>query len=79
MELIDVGLNIYQAIQDKQHHDKGVKVSINCHQEGIKKSQQHHDRGIHMMKQTYLMELFTTLEQHFQQLNADLIGIYIII
>eukprot|EP01038_Epipyxis_sp_PR26KG_P005927 gene5927-8174_t len=41
---------------------------------GVNVAQQHHVEISNVQKQTYIMETLASLEQHFQQLNADLIS-----
>lgn len=68
--LLVAGYGIYQA---QAIHDKELERAKQRHQEAIELAKAHHDYEMKTMKQTYLLELFHSLEQHFQQLNSDLI------
>lgn len=68
--LLVAGYGIYQA---QAIHDKELERSKLRHQEAIELAKAHHEHEMKTTKQTYLLELFHSLEQHFQQLNADLI------
>lgn len=43
------------------------------HKDAIQKAEMQHKESIRLAKQAYLIESATSLEQHFQQLNADLL------
>lgn len=68
--LLAAGYGIYQA---KALHDKELRRAKRRHQEAVELAKLTHDHAMKTLKQTYLLGLFHSLEQHFQQLNADLI------
>lgn len=69
--LLAAGYSLFQAndLYRKEH-----ERSVRRHQEAIKLAREQHEKDLKTTKQTYLLELFNSLEQHFQQLNADLIA-----
>jgi membrane protein implicated in regulation of membrane protease activity len=69
--LLAAGYSIYQA---KQLHNIELSKAKEHHQETIKLAEDQHKKNLAEVKRTYLLELFNNLEQHFQQLNADLIA-----
>lgn len=52
-----------QLSQSRKHHEIEIDLAI-----------KQHNKNLVETKRVYLLELFTNLEQHFQQLNADLIS-----
>ncbi len=68
--LLAAGYGIYQA---KALHDKELRRAKRRHEEAIELAKLTHDHAMKTLKQTYLLGLFHSLEQHFQQLNSDLI------
>jgi hypothetical protein len=60
--------------QSKNLHEKEKKLCERRHHESVKIAEEQHRKELRVAKQTYLMAAFTSLEQHFQQLNADLIS-----
>jgi hypothetical protein len=71
VSLLAAGYSIYQA---KQYHDKEVHLAHQRHEAAMKLAREQHQKDLIETKRNYLLELFTNLEQHFQQLNADLIA-----
>ena len=69
--LLAAGYGLYQA---RKIHDVELEKSRQRHQESIELAKKQHENDMKTVKQTYLLELFNSLEQHFQQLNADLIA-----
>lgn len=63
-----------QIIQSFVLYKNNSELDYGCHEEETKLSIQHQEEDIKSMKQTYLMNSFTDMEKHFQQLNADLIN-----
>jgi hypothetical protein len=70
----DLCLDSFSLLQDRAFYQKSEKVSGNCHYGEIKRSIQHQSEDHHIGKQTHLMEIYAEMEQHFQQLNADLLS-----
>ena len=60
--------------QSRKLHDKELMQSEKHHEENITLQNNLHIENMKLNKKNYLIELFITLEQHFQQLNADLVG-----
>ncbi len=69
--LVAAGYSLYQA---KQLHDIELAKARDHHRESIRIAEEQHKKNLAEVKRTYLLELFNNLEQHFQQLNADLIA-----
>ena len=69
--LLAAGYSLYQA---KQLHDVELNKARERHKEAMTLAQEQHKKNLAEVKRTYLLELFNNLEQHFQQLNADLIA-----
>jgi len=69
--LLAAGYGLYQA---KSIHDTELERAKQRHHEAIELAKAQHENDMKTVKQTYLLELFNSLEQHFQQLNADLIA-----
>lgn len=63
--------SIYQA---RHLHNEEIDIQRKLNAESIEKSRQWHRQSIELNKKTYLVDMFLSLEQHFQQLNSDLIG-----
>eukprot|EP00596_Hydrurales_sp_CCMP1899_P002271 CAMPEP_0119041198 /NCGR_PEP_ID=MMETSP1177-20130426/11384_1 /TAXON_ID=2985 /ORGANISM="Ochromonas sp, Strain CCMP1899" /LENGTH=507 /DNA_ID=CAMNT_0007007049 /DNA_START=70 /DNA_END=1593 /DNA_ORIENTATION=- len=61
-------------IQSQSMHDHETAHAKKRHEESMALAQMQHEKDLKIAKQTYLMAAFTSLEQHFQQLNADLIS-----
>jgi hypothetical protein len=55
-------------------HRREIDFGQKIHLESTGKATEHHTEEVKITKQTYLINLLITLEQHFQQLNADLVG-----
>lgn len=55
-------------------HQKQINLSKEQFKQSINKTRSFHHESLGLNKQTYLVNLFISLERHFQQLNADLIG-----
>lgn len=69
--LLAAGYGLYQA---RKIHDNELEKAKQRHKESIELTRRQHETELKTVKQTYLLELFNSLEQHFQQLNADLIA-----
>jgi hypothetical protein len=70
----DLCFDSFSLLQDRVFYHKGENTIRNCHYEDIKRSLKHQSESHHMEKQTHLMEIYAEMEQHFQQLNADLLS-----
>lgn len=76
-QLIEVGNLLaagYGLYQSKRHHDVEQEKAEVRHRHAIELAKKQHENDMKLVKQTYLLDLFNSLEQHFQQLNADLIS-----
>jgi hypothetical protein len=69
--LLAAGYGLYQA---HKIHDAELEKARKRHTEAIELAKKQHNTDMKTIKQTYLLQLFNSLEQHFQQLNADLIA-----
>ena len=61
--------------RDYKLHKAREKMEIDNHNIEIKLMKEHHAKEENLAKQIYLVEKFTEIEQHFQQLNADLLTV----
>lgn len=69
--LLAAGYSIYQSTK---LHNAELEKAQKRHKEAIELAVDQHRRNLTEEKRTFLLELFNNLEQHFQQLNADLIA-----
>jgi len=71
--------------QEWRHHEKDVELAHTLHEKEVKLAQEfhrieykqaesYHYKEMEISKKIYLWDASTQLEQHFQQLNADLIS-----
>lgn len=65
------GVGLYRS---GAQHEVEIKKSRELHEISMGIARQQHAKDLQTLKQTYLLQLFNNLEQHFQQLNADLIS-----
>ena len=70
----DLFFNSISLVQDRIFYRKKESREGQCHLGEIKRSIRHQSQGHHIEKQTHLMETYAEMEQHFQQLNADLLS-----
>lgn len=61
--------------RDYELHRAREKVQADNHNAEMKLMRDHHAKEEILAKQIYLVEKFTEIEQHFQQLNADLLTV----
>lgn len=71
---IDFCFNSLSLYQDRVFYKDNEKREGCCHLGEMKRSIIHQTEGHHIEKQTHLMETYAEMEQHFQQLNADLLS-----
>lgn len=64
-------VGLYQA---NSLHQQEKERSRKRHEAAMELAKQQHAKDLQLAKQTYLLQIFNSLEQHFQQLNADLIA-----
>ena len=64
-------VGLYQA---NNLHLKEKERARKRHEAAMELAKQQHKKDLEIAKQTYLLQIFNSLEQHFQQLNADLIA-----
>ena len=74
VEVAPTLLSIGAIIQQKQLFDQEHQRAQDRHLDALRKAKFQHQVSLRTTKETYLLELFHNLEQHFQQLNADLIA-----
>lgn len=72
--IVNLGINAVGLLQDRQLHHSETKSQRSLAKESIEKSRDFHKESQVLNKKSYLVDLFVSLEQHFQQLNADLVG-----
>jgi hypothetical protein len=70
----DLFFNSISLVQDRIFYRKKESREGQYHLGEIKRSIRHQSQGHHIEKQTHLMETYAEMEQHFQQLNADLLS-----
>ena len=61
--------------RDGTLHQAKEKIETDYHAEEIKLMRKQHEKEENLSKRIYLVEKFTEIEQHFQQLNADLLTV----
>ena len=61
--------------RDYELHKARKMIQSSHHDTEIKMMKDHHEKEENLAKQIYLVEKFTEIEQHFQQLNADLLTV----
>lgn len=64
----------YGLKKANDYHQKELKSSQEKHKSIIDDAKKKHNLSMMNTKKTYLLELFYSLDQHFLQLNADLIS-----
>eukprot|EP01038_Epipyxis_sp_PR26KG_P009948 gene9948-13381_t len=75
IDVIQFTLNLFEIVNTIYlHYYKNINYLEKRHIEAMNISSQHFKEETLLSKRTYLMESFHTLEQHFQQLNADLMA-----
>ena len=72
-ELGSILCGAYQLHQAREIFQKEKERTHALHSESIDLAKEQHDRDVLMVKQTYLMDVYINLEQHFQQLNAGMV------
>jgi hypothetical protein len=70
----DLGFNSFSLLQDRVFYHKSENESGRYHYSKAKGSVKHQSEDHHIQKQAHLMEIYAEMEQHFQQLNADLLS-----
>lgn len=71
LNLLTSTLSIYQA---KHLHNKELSLSSAHHNALLELSLKYHKLSLLESKRLYLLEILNNIEQHFQQLNSDLIS-----
>lgn len=61
--------------RDFELHKVREKLESDNHEKEMKLMREQHSKEENLSKQIYLVEKFTEIEQHFQQLNADLLTV----
>ena len=74
LEIGGIFANGYGTYQSAKHHEKEILYAKERHEEAKALAIKNHKLDMMNVKKTYLLDLFFSLEQHFQQLNADLIS-----
>jgi hypothetical protein len=78
-EIVGMGsvlVNVGQICQARKlFYDEAEKTKY-YHEESKKLAEKQHEKDLLLLKQTYLMDVFVNLEQHFQQLNAGSLFIF---
>jgi hypothetical protein len=74
MKSADLCFNSFSILQDRLFYHKKENREGSCHHGQLNKSTEHQYQDEHIVKQTHLMEIYAEMEQHFQQLNADLLS-----
>ena len=70
----DLFFNSASLLQDRIFYSKNENRERRCHDGEINRSKIYQSQDHHIEKQTHLMETYAEMEQHFQQLNADLLS-----
>ena len=74
LDTSSVVASIYGFCQVNNYHQKELERSKEKHEKIMTKAKENHNNSMVNTKKTYLLELFYSLDQHFLQLNADLIS-----
>ena len=81
MDYVDTALDVgnlassmAQMAQSEKHHRKDLEMTRAMHEASMALARKQHAKDMQTGKRIYLMETFTDLEQHFQQLNNDLMS-----
>lgn len=74
MIIADPLVGAWGVYQSRKLHTAEISHSSEKHKEALSLATDHHTVDISNTQKTYLLELYYSLEQHFQQLNADLIS-----
>lgn len=68
--VVELATEVGQIAQTAFYHQRETDQAKLFHEETIDLEHKQHSKDIQLIKQTYLMDVFLNLEQHFQQLNA---------
>ena len=74
MKIADPLVAAYGVYQSRINHTAELSYNSEKFDEALKLARYHHAVDISNTQKTYLLELYYSLKQHFQQLNADLIS-----
>eukprot|EP00981_Chlorochromonas_danica_P004106 scaffold801_cov178-Ochromonas_danica.AAC.11 len=74
LEVSGVLAATYTLYQSHKYHKTGLQKARERHAQEIALAKEQHMKSLAEAKRCYLLELLYDLEQHFQQLNADLIA-----
>lgn len=74
LEVGSIVATLYGVTQSRIIHAKEIEASRQHFARAMELAKKQHAEDMAGAKKTYLLELFYSLEQHFQQLNADLIS-----
>jgi hypothetical protein len=66
MEYSGIAGSAINIMQSENLHRHDIAHAKNRHEESIAQSTEQHEKDMKIAKQTYLMQAFTSLEQHFQ-------------
>ena len=74
LDTTGVVASIYGYRKVNDYHQKELEKSKENHEKIMAEAKEKHNLSMINTKKTYLLELFYSLDQHFLQLNADLIS-----
>ena len=69
-----IGLSIANNVRDRYQHNEKEALEWQQHENEIKLADEQFEEKERLAKQIYLVDKFSEIEQHFQQLNADLLA-----
>ena len=72
--LTTIGLSIANNVREKIQHDEKEALEWQQHESEIKLAEAQFEEKERLAKQIYLVDKFSEIQQHFQQLNADLLS-----
>ena len=75
MRISEAVLSGVSTWRDYKLHQEREKLETDNHDIEMKLMKDHHLQEENLAKQIYLVEKFTEIEQHFQQLNSDLLTV----
>jgi hypothetical protein len=69
-----LGFALANTFRDRQQFQEKERMEWKQHEDEVKLAEEQHEEEERLAKQIYLVDKFSEIEQHFQQLNADLLA-----
>jgi hypothetical protein len=71
---VGFGLTVGGLYLNRQQVTAEMTQTRQLHKAEIEDERLRHEKSLTTLKKTYLLDMFYSIQQHFQQLNSDLIG-----